>query len=141
MGDPAAVKSRIKHLQSVAITTICAIVSPSGVPSGSALGPKRNLASVVAKKLLQSSYEKHLSVLLQSINSHGLFVSVLKVLYELCEVSRDMAVHVRSQPRVITPLLAHLKASVQKDDRSEETQLVLRLLCLFLSGGGEYSPE
>ncbi|KAJ7388729.1 Serine/threonine-protein kinase 36 [Desmophyllum pertusum] len=67
IGDSTSVKARVMRLQVVAITTVTSLVTSVNSPNKES-SPKRNLASLVAKKLLQPLNENCLDVLHQFLH-------------------------------------------------------------------------
>ena len=92
----------------------------------------------MAKKFLQPSNESRLDALLQyaAVGTPRRLAALL-VLYELCEVCRELASRVATQAPTRSALQAHLKASITRGGTGydEETELVLRLTCLVLTEG------
>ena len=140
IGDSESVKARVTRLQIVAVTTVRVLVT---LPRDSAIesSPKRNLASLVAKKLLQSSREDCLDVLYQFLHQSTSSVCVVSLVAELCVISRDFSLHLLQQSKWIASLTKFLTSCNGKDSDCEDTRCVLRVLCSMVANVEEIPAE
>jgi len=134
------VKARVTHLQIVAVTTMRVLVT---LPSDSAVesSPKRNLASLVAKKLLQPSREDCLDVLHQFLQSTTSSLCVVSLVAELCVISRDFSLHLIRQSKWITSLTKYLTSCNGKDSDREDTRCLLPVLCAMVANVEEIPAQ
>lgn len=132
IGNSASVKAKVTRLQVVAVTTVRVLVT---LPRDSAneLSPKRNLASLVAKKLLQPSREDCLDVLYQFLHHSTSSLCVVSLVAELCVISRDLSLHLLRQSKWMTSLTKFLTSCHGKDSDCEDTRCVLRVLCAMVA--------
>ena len=140
IGDSTSVKARVVHVQTVAIATVTALV---GVFDGSnnESSPKRNLASLVAKKLLQPSNEKCLDVLLLLLQNKPSTYCVVKLLAGLCVVSRELSIHLLRHSNWTTLLTKCLASYNGKDSDIQETSCILQVLCAMVSNSEDIPAE
>lgn len=133
-------KARVTHLQIVAVTTMRVLVT---LPSDSAVesSPKRNLASLVAKKLLQPSREDCLDVLHQFLQSTTSSLCVVSLVAELCVISRDFSLHLIRQSKWITSLTKYLTSCNGKDSDREDTRCLLPVLCAMVANVEEIPAQ
>lgn len=140
IGDSTSVKARVTRLQIVAVTTVRVLVtSANGTVIESS--PKRNLASLVAKKLLQPSREDCLDVLHQFLHHTTSSLCVVSLLAELCVISRDFSLHLMRQSKWMASLTKYLTSCNGKDSDCEETCCVLRILCAMVANVEEIPIE
>lgn len=133
-------KARVTRLQIVALTTVRVLVtSANGTVIESS--PKRNLASLVAKKLLQPSREDCLDVLHQFLHHTTSSLCVVSLLVELCVISRDFSLHLMRQSKWMVSLTKYLTSCNGKDSDCEETCCVLRILCAMVANVEEIPIE
>lgn len=133
-------KARVTCLQIVAVTTVRVLVtSANGTVIESS--PKRNLASLVAKKLLQPSREDCLDVLHQFLHHTTSSLCVVSLLAELCVISRDFSLHLMRQSKWMASLTKCLTSCNGKDSDCEETCCVLRILCAMVANVEETPVE
>ena len=127
------------HVQTVALTTLQTLVtSPNGSYSESS--PKRNLAGLVAKKLLQPSNEKCLEVLY--LLHHKLSsLCVLDFLAELCGVSRELSIHLSRHSNWMVSLTKFLSSCSGKHSDHKETCSVLLVLCSIVENSEDIPSE
>ncbi|XP_068679432.1 serine/threonine-protein kinase 36-like [Montipora foliosa] len=138
-GDSAAVKTRVVHVQTVGISAITALVSSAnGFNHESSL--KRNLASLIGKKLLQSSNEKCLDSLHILLQNRSSALHVVRLLSELCAVSRELSAHLlrHSSWRVA---LTMFFTSLSERYNPEETICVLEVLCAMVIDSKDVHEE
>ena len=140
LGDSTSVKTRVTHLQIVAVTTLSVLVSTTN-GSYNQPTPKRNLASLVAKKLLQPSNENCLDVLHQFLRHEATSLCVLGLLAELCVLSKDFSLHLLRQSKWIASLTKHLTSCSGNDADCEETCCVLRVMCAMVASADEIATE
>ena len=133
-------KARVAHVQTVAITAITALVS-STRGSNTKSSPKRNVASLVTKKLLQPSNEKCLDVLHALLRNKPSSSCVVGLLAELCAVSREMSIHLLKHSDWTGSLTKCLTRCSGEDSEHEETGCVLRVLCAMVSNSEEIPAE
>lgn len=140
IGDSESVKARVTRLQIVAVTTVRVLVT---LPRDSAIesSPKRNLASLVAKKLLQSSREDCLDVLYQFLHHSTSSLCVVSLVAELCVISRDFSLHLIRQSKWIASLTKFLTSCNGKDSDCEDTRCVLHVLCTMVANVEEIPAE
>lgn len=140
IGDSASVKARVTRLQIVAVTTVTVLVT---LPKDSAIesSPKRNLASLVAKKLLQPSREDCLDVVYQFLHNTASSLCVVNLVAELCVVSRDFSLHLMRQSKWLASLSKYLTSCNGKDSDREDTCCVLRVLCAMVANVEEIPAE
>lgn len=140
IGDSESVKARVTRLQIVAVTTVRVLVT---LPRDSAIesSPKRNLASLVAKKLLQSSREDCLDVLYQFLHHSTSSLCVVSLVAELCVISRDFSLHLIRQSKWIASLTKFLTNCNGKDSDCEDTRCVLHVLCAMVANVEEIPAE
>ena len=140
IGDAVSVKARVTRLQIVAVTTVSVLVT---LPRDSAVesSPKRNLASLVAKKLLQPSREDCLDVLYQFLHHSASSLCVVSLVAELCVISRDFGLHLLRQSKWMTSLTKFLTSCNGKDSDCEDTRCVLRVLCAMVATVEEIPSE
>ena len=133
-------KAKITHLQIVAVTTVRALATLS---NGSAVesSPKRNLSSLVAKKLLQPPREDCLDVLHQFLHHTTSSLCAVSVVAELCVISRDFSLHLVRQSKWIASLTEYLTSCNGKDSDCEDTHCVLRVLCAMVANAEEIPTE
>ena len=103
--------------------------------------PKRNLSSLIGKKLLQPSNENCLDVLHQFLHHETTSLCVLEFLAELCVISRDFTLHLIRQSKWIASLTKYLTSCGGKDSDCEETCCVLRVLCAMVANVEEIPAE
>lgn len=133
-------KARVTCLQIIALTTVRVLVtSANGTVIESS--PKRNLASLVAKKLLQPSREDCLDVLHQFLHHTTSSLCVVSLLAELCVISRDFSLHLMRQSKWMASLTKYLTSCNGKDSDCEETCCVLRILCAMVANVEEIPVE
>lgn len=133
-------KARVTRLQIIALTTVRVLVtSANGTVIESS--PKRNLASLVAKKLLQPSREDCLDVLHQFLHHTTSSLCVVSLLAELCVISRDFSLHLMRQSKWMASLTKYLTSCNGKDSDCEETCCVLRILCAMVANVEEIPIE
>ena len=124
----------------VAVTTVRVLVTlrnDSAIESS----PKQNLASLVAKKLLQPSKEDCLDVLHQFLHHSTSSLCVVSLVAELCVVSRDFSLHLIRQSKWIASLTKYLMTCNGKDADCEDTYCVLRILCAMVTNVEEIPAE
>lgn len=132
IGDSTTVKARVVHIQTVAITTLTALVT-SVDGSKTESSPKMNLANVMAKKLLQPQNEKCLDVLHVLLVNKLSLLCVVSLLAQLCAVSRELSVHLLRQSNWTTSLTKCLRSCSGKNSDRVETRCLLRILCAMMS--------
>lgn len=132
IGDSTSVKARVVHIQTVAITTLTALVT-SVDGSKTESSPKMNLANVMAKKLLQPQNEKCLDVLHVLLVNKLSLLCVVSLLAQLCAVSRELSVHLLRQSKWTTSLTKCLRSCSGKNSDRVETCCLLRILCAMMS--------
>jgi len=140
IGDSTSVKARVVHVQTVAVATIRALITPAN-DSNNGSSPKRNLSSLVAKKLLQPSNEKCLDVLHILLHNKPSSLCVLSVLAELCVVSKELSIHLLRHSDWIASLTKCLTNCSGKNSEREETCCVLRVLCGMVSNAEDIPAE
>ena len=140
IGDSSSVKARVVYVQKVAIATMTALVA---VVDGSnhESSPKRNLASLVAKKLLQPSNEKCLDVLLVLLQNRPSTYCVVKLLAGLCVVSRELSIHLLRHSNWTSSLTKCLTSCNGKDSDIQETSSILQVLCAMVSNSEDIPAE
>ena len=133
-------KARVTRLQIVAITTVRVLVT---LPSDSAVesSPKRNLASLVAKKLLQPSREDCFDALHQFLYNTTSSLCVVSLVAELCVISRDFSLHLTRQSKWMTSLTKYLTSCYGKDSDCEDTRCVLRVFCTMVANVEEIPAQ
>ena len=134
VGDSASVKVKVMRLQVVAITTLRVLVTSSEATNNKS-SSKRNLANLVAKKLLHSSNENCLDILHQFLHHKTSSLLVLGLLAGLCVVSRDFSQHLTRQSKWIVSLTKYLTSCSGKAADCEHTCCVLQILCSMVSNG------
>lgn len=140
IGDSTSVKARVMRLQIVAITTVTSLVTSANSPNKES-SPKRNLASLVAKKLLQPLNENCLDVLHQFLHHKTSSLCIVGLLAELCVVSRDFSRHLMRHSKWLPSLITYLTSCNGKDSSCEETCCVLRVLCAMVSNEEDIPAE
>lgn len=140
IGDSTSVKARVTHLQIVAATTVRVLVTS---PNDSAVqsSSKRNVASLVAKKLIQPSREDCLDVLYQFLQHTTSSLCVVGLVAELCVISRDFSLNLVRQSKWIASLTEYLTSCNGKDSDSEVTCCILRVLCTMVTNVEEIPAE
>lgn len=140
IGDSTSVKARVTHLQIVAATTVRVLVTS---PNDSAVEstPKRNVASLVAKKLIQPSREDCLDVLYQFLQHTTSSLCVVGLVAELCAISRDFSLNLVRQSKWIASLTKYLTSCNEKDSDCEVTCCILRVLCTMVTNVEEIPAE
>ena len=140
IGDSTSVKARVVHVQTVAIATMSALVTVvDGSNNGSS--PKRNLASLVAKKLLQPSNEKCLDVLHVLLHNKPSSCCVVTFLAGLCVVSRELSIHLLTHSNWTASLTKCLTSYNGKDSDIQETSCILQVLCAIMSNSEDIPSE
>ena len=140
IGDSTSVKARVTHLQIVVATTVRVLVTS---PNDSAVEstPKRNVASLVAKKLIQPSREDCLDVLYQFLQHTTSSLCVVGLVAELCAISRDFSLNLVRQSKWIASLTKYLTSCNEKDSDCEVTCCILRVLCTMVTNVEEIPAE
>lgn len=140
IGDSTSVKARVRHLQIVAATTVRVLVTS---PNDSAVesSSKRNVASLVAKKLIQPLREDCLDVLYQFLQHTTSSLCVVGLVAELCVISRDFSLNLVRQSKWIASLTEYLTSCNGKDSDSEVTCCILRVLCTMVTNVEEIPAE
>ena len=131
-------------MQFVTISALHSLTDSSSTKKRALKNSKRNLASVIAKKLLLPACKKHLDfVIVSVVNSKELHMTGIKLLTELCIVSRDMAVRVGRQPSVWSQLVSRLKECHPKSGEInvEVADCILELILCVLSQQSEIPGE
>lgn len=125
-GDVNTIKNRAKQLQSCSRSAIASLVtfqqSTKLVPNS-----KKNLTSVIAKKFLQQSHEKHLETMLQYSSSKHPVHSALCILSQLCEMSNELCIHFTKQTKLLEALVEYIK-DWEKMLQSKSTETLYAIL-------------
>ena len=140
IGDSTSVKARVVYVQTVATTTIKALVT-SANGSYSESSPKKNLAGLVAKKFLQSSNEKCLDVLYLLFLNKPSSLCVVGLLAELCVVSRELSIHLLQYSNWTASLIRYLTNYSGKSSDCKETRCVLQVLCAMVTNSEDIPAE
>ncbi|KAM7446259.1 Serine/threonine-protein kinase 36 [Porites harrisoni] len=140
IGDSTSVKARVVHVQTVALTTLQSLVT-SHNGSYSESSPKRNLACLVAKKLLQPSNEKCLEVLYLLLHHKLSSLCILDFLAELCGVSRELSIHLSRHSNWMVSLTKFLSSCSGKHSDHKETCFVLLVLCSIVENSEDIPSE
>lgn len=140
IGDSTSVKARVVHVQTVALTTLQTLVT-SHNGSYSESSPKRNLAGLVAKKLLQPSNEKCLEVLYLLLHHKLSSLCILDFLAELCGVSRELSIHLSRHSNWMVSLTKFLSSCSGKHSDHKETCSVLLVLCSIVENSEDIPSE
>ncbi|CAH3111271.1 unnamed protein product [Porites lobata] len=140
IGDSTSVKARVVHVQTVALTTLQTLVTSHNGSYGES-SPKRNLACVVAKKLLQPSNEKCLEVLYLLLHHKLSSLCVLDFLAELCGVSRELSIHLSRHSNWMVSLTKFLSSCSGKHLDHKETCSVLLVLCSIVENSEDIPSE
>ena len=140
IGDSTSVKARVVHVQTVALTTLQTLVTSSN-GSYSESSPKRNLACLVAKKLLQPSNEKCLEVLYLLLHHKLSSLYVLDFVAELCGVSRELSIHLSRHSNWMVSLTKFLSSCSGKHSDHKETCSVLLVLCSIVENSEDIPSE
>lgn len=140
IGDSTSVKARVVHVQTVAIATMSALVTVVD-GSNNESSPKRNLASLVAKKFLQPSNEKCLDVLHVLLHNKPSSYCVVMLLAGLCVVSRELNIHLLRHSNWTASLTKCLTSCNGKDSDIQETSCILQVLCAMVSNSEDIPSE
>ena len=130
IGDSASVKTRVVFVQSIAVETINTVVTVTSY-SDRGSSSKKNVSTLVAKKLLQPSNEKCLDILYQLLQNKASFLHVLSLLSELCVVSKDLSMCLLQQEKWRVSFAENLESC--RKESCKETSCLLRLLCMAIS--------
>ncbi|KXJ28930.1 serine/threonine-protein kinase 36 [Exaiptasia diaphana] len=141
-GDVNTIKNRAKQLQSFSRSAISCLVtfqeSTKLVPNS-----KKNLTSVIAKKFLQQSHEKHLETMLQYSSSKHPVHSALCILCQLCEMSNELCIHITKQGKLLEAFVEYIKdwEKLLQSKSTETLYAVLKVMFYVVTTQEDLSVE
>jgi hypothetical protein len=95
----------------------------------------------MAKKFLQKSHEKHLDTLLQYASSKHPVHSAISILSQMCEVSKELGIHVSKQGKVVEALVGYIRDGEKvMESKGGETLYAAMKLTYYIVNAQEDLP-